>query len=164
MMSDEILITPPPPKGKSKLIIIIAAVVGLLVIGLIVLFFTPLGKSLFSKHEAIEVTEPQMNLSTLEFVQLPEILVNLRSAEGRLGFLKATFIVEVDSGEVAKKIEKLKPVLVDLFQVYLRELDPNDLKGSAGLQRVRQELTTRTNNVITPEKVKNILFKEFLVQ
>ncbi len=161
-MSDEILV--PPPRNSSKLMFILIGLGVLLIILAGVLFFTPVGKSLFSKKEPIEVNEPQMNLSSLEFVQLPEILVNLRSAEGRIGFLKSTFIVEVDNGTIAKKIEKLKPVLVDLFQVYLRELDPNDLKGSAGLQRVRQELATRTNNVIAPEKIRNILFKEFLVQ
>lgn len=162
MMSDEIL--NPPQKGPSKLMFILIGVVVLLIIGAVILFFTPVGKSLFSKKELVEVNEPQMNLSTLEFVQLPEILVNLRSAEGRVGFLKSTFIVEVESGEIAKKVEKLKPILVDLFQVYLRELDPNDLKGSAGIQRVRQELATRTNNALAPDKIRNILFKEFLVQ
>ncbi len=53
---------------------------------------------------------------------------------------------------------------MDNFQVYLRELRIEDLKGSAGMYRLREELLTRVNAAIAPAKVHDVLFKEMLVQ
>ncbi len=39
-----------------------------------------------------------------------------------------------------------------------------DLKGSAGMYRLREELLTRVTLVAAPSKVSDILFKEMLVQ
>jgi len=58
----------------------------------------------------------------------------------------------------------LLPRIIDNFQVYLRELRVGDLKGSAGIYRLREELLTRVNSAIAPSKVKGVLFKEMLVQ
>jgi len=58
----------------------------------------------------------------------------------------------------------MKPRFIDQFQMFLRELDLEDIRGAAGLQRVRQELLTRVNTITAPIKVRNVLFKEFLVQ
>jgi flagellar FliL protein len=50
------------------------------------------------------------------------------------------------------------------FQTYLRELRPNDLDGSAGLYRLKDELTRRVNASIAPIKVNAELFKEIVIQ
>ena len=39
-----------------------------------------------------------------------------------------------------------------------------DLKGSAGMYRLREELLGRVNAAAAPVKVSDILFKEMLVQ
>jgi flagellar FliL protein len=39
-----------------------------------------------------------------------------------------------------------------------------DLQGSAGLLRLREELLTRVNSSVKPAKVNDVLFKEMLVQ
>ena len=54
--------------------------------------------------------------------------------------------------------------MVDNFQVYLRELRVEDLRGSAGIYRLREELLARVNSAVRPTKVKDVLFKEMLVQ
>jgi len=40
------------------------------------------------------------------------------------------------------------------FQTYLRELRPSDLEGSAGLYRLKEELTRRVNVAIAPSRIK----------
>ena len=61
-------------------------------------------------------------------------------------------------------IEEMMPRIVDNFQVYLRELRVEDLKGSAGMYRLREELLKRVNVAVAPVKVNDVLFKEMLVQ
>lgn len=155
------------PAGSKKLIIIIAGIVALLLIVAGTLFFTPLGNNLFGKGEdetSHDEEKQEIDITKVDFVTLPEILINLRSADGRSSFLKTTFILEAPNEEVSKKIDKLKPLLIDQIQIYLRELEVEDLRGSAGMQRIRQELINRTNALLNPEKINNVLFKEFLVQ
>ena len=47
---------------------------------------------------------------------------------------------------------------------YLRELRPTDLDGSAGLYRLKEELTRRVNAAVAPNHVTAVLFKEIVVQ
>jgi flagellar FliL protein len=56
------------------------------------------------------------------------------------------------------------PRVMDAFQTYLREMRPNDLEGSAGLYRLRDELTRRVNLAVAPTKINAVLFKEIVVQ
>ena len=61
-------------------------------------------------------------------------------------------------------LDVVLPRIVDNFQVYLRELRIEDLQGSAGLQRLREELLLRVNASTKTAKVRDVLFKEMLVQ
>ena len=54
--------------------------------------------------------------------------------------------------------------VMDAFQTYLRELRPTDLDGSAGLYRLKEELTRRVNAAVAPNRVTAVLFKEIVVQ
>jgi flagellar protein FliL len=56
------------------------------------------------------------------------------------------------------------PRIIDNFQVYLRELRVEDLKGSGGMYRLREELLLRVNAAVAPAKINDVLFKEMLVQ
>jgi len=56
------------------------------------------------------------------------------------------------------------PRVTDIFQTYLRELRPSDLNGSAGLFRLKEELTRRVNLAVAPNQVNAVLFKEVVVQ
>jgi flagellar FliL protein len=56
------------------------------------------------------------------------------------------------------------PRVSDIFQTYMRELRAGDLNGSAGLFRLKEELTRRVNASIAPNRVNAVLFKEIVVQ
>ena len=45
------------------------------------------------------------------------------------------------------------PRLQDLFQTYLREMRPEELRGSAGTYRLREELIARANVAVAPARV-----------
>lgn len=98
------------------------------------------------------------------FYDLPPMLVNLSTGGKRPSFLKITISLQLAKAEDKAAIELVLPRILDSFQVYLRELKPEDLKGSAGVYRLRQELLTRITAAAFPLKAKDVLFREILIQ
>jgi flagellar FliL protein len=99
------------------------------------------------------------------FVDLPDVLVNLSNpASERTQYLKVKIVLEVPDPEVVTQIQPLMPRVLDAFQTYLRELRPTDLDGSAGLYRLKEELTRRVNAAVSPNRITAVLFKEIVVQ
>lgn len=98
------------------------------------------------------------------FYSLGDILVNLSGDGKRPNFLKIRASLELTSEKDVPAIEALKPRIIDHFQVYLRELRIEDLRGSAGLYRLREELLLRVTEAVAPVRVRDVLFQEMLVQ
>lgn len=98
------------------------------------------------------------------FFDLPEMLVNLNGTGRRQNFLKMQVSLELTDEAVIPELQKLTPRIVDNFQVYLRELRVEDLRGSAGVYRLREELVARVNAAVRPVEVRDVLFKEMLIQ
>ncbi|WP_029063072.1 flagellar basal body-associated FliL family protein [Labrenzia sp. DG1229] len=105
----------------------------------------------------VEVQKPVV------FFDLPEMTVNL-ATEGRTTYLKVRIALEVENRAMIDQIQPFLPRILDAFQIYLRELRPADLEGSAGLFRLKEELLRRINLSVYPAKVEGVLFKEILVQ
>ena len=98
------------------------------------------------------------------FLSLGDILVNLSGDGKRPNFLKIKISLDLADDKDKAAVEALKPRIVDNFQVYLRELRIEDLRGSAGLQRLREELLLRVSEITAPVRVREVLFQEMLVQ
>jgi flagellar protein FliL len=100
------------------------------------------------------------------FLDLPDVLVNLSSSAGseRTQYLKVKVTLELPDQAMSAQIQPIMPRLMDTFQTYLRELRATDLDGSAGLYRLKEELTRRVNAAIAPSRVNAVLFKEIVVQ
>jgi len=120
----------------------------------------------FDAEEPVEPTaeEEVEHEKVVVFYDLPEMLVNLNSAGTEANFLKISISLELDDELVLPELEKLMPRVMDNFQVYLRELRREDLIGSAGIYRLKEELLYRVNSSIKPIHVNDVLFKEMLVQ
>ena len=147
----------PKPKGKLKLIL---AAVGVLVIlgGGGGWFFFMRGHGEEKKAEAPPPKPPG-------FIEIPDMLVNLQGSPGeRVQYLKVKLTLEVKEEKQVEAIKPTLPRVTDLFQTYLRELRPIDLNGSAGLFRLKEELTKRVNAAVAPNEVSAVLFKEIVVQ
>lgn len=98
------------------------------------------------------------------FYDLPEILVNLSTTGKKETYLKIRIALELEDEKMQAGLEPLMPRVVDNFQVFLREMRVEDLSGSAGMVRLKEELLQRINLSVQPLKVRDVLFKEMLIQ
>jgi flagellar FliL protein len=78
--------------------------------------------------------------------------------------VKITARVEVMKADDADKVKAALPKLQDLFLTYIREMRPEELRGSAGTYRLREELLARANLAATPARVTDVLFTQMLIQ
>jgi len=132
---------------------------------LLVLLLLAGGAFLFlGKKKEVPVATEAPKTKQLVYYNMPEILVNLNAAGRRSSFLKMSISLELESAEDIPRIQAVMPRIVDNMQAYLRELRAEDLRGSAGLFRLREELLARVNAAAQPAKVTDVLFQEVLVQ
>ena len=107
---------------------------------------------------------PIQQASRAFFFEVPDLIVNLNTSGRKSTFLKIKIALELEGSQDVDRINDVLPRIVDNFQVYLRELRVDDLNGSAGMYRLREELLRRVNLAARPVKVRDVLFKEMLVQ
>ena len=146
------------PKNKLKLVII--AVLALALIGggaaAYFLFFSHSGEE---KHAEAPPAKPPA------FVEVPDMMVNLAGAPGeRVQYLRLKIVLELKEDKQIEAIKPSMPRVTDIFQTYVRELRPSDLNGSAGIFRLKEELTKRVNAAVSPIQVSAVLFKEVVLQ
>lgn len=98
------------------------------------------------------------------FVDLPDIVTNLNSTSRRATFIKLKAKVELARAEDVTVLKNAMPRVIDLFQSYLREIRPEELRGTAGTYRLREELIGRINVAAAPARATDVLFEELLVQ
>lgn len=97
------------------------------------------------------------------FYTLPSMVVNMQTADGRPTYLKLKLTLELPDEAVADELDPNLPRLTDMFQMFLRELRPEDLQGSQGGYQLRMEILRRVNLVIAPAKVNSVLIEEMLI-
>ena len=149
----------PAPKGKLKLKLIIAAAAVLLIVSAAATWF------FFFRHSGEEMHAEAAPPKPPVFLEVPEMLVNLVGSPGeRTQYLKVRVVLEVREDKQVEAIKPSMPRVTDIFQTYLRELRSSDLNGSAGMFRLKEELTRRVNVAVAPTQVNAVLFKEIVVQ
>ena len=161
----------PRKKLSGKKIVLFVVIILVLIVGPAAAYFSGaldglLGKKHEGEHAEEEHKEPEHPAFTGPpvFKDLPDMLVNLNTGERRATLLKLGITLEIAHKEEEKDVTEAIPRITDAFQVYLRELKVDDLRGSAGVYRLREELLMRVNAATAPIKVKDVLIKEFLVQ
>ncbi len=156
--------------GKKLILFVVLPVVLLLAIGAGVVFSGLLGgddevaEGEGAEDIVVAADEAPDEPENVVFYDLPEMLVNLNSGDRKSSFLKIQVSLELGSAEAIPAVEAVLPRIVDNFQVYLRELRPEELGGTKGVVRLKEELLVRVNAAVEPVKVYDILFKEILVQ
>jgi flagellar FliL protein len=147
------------PKSKLKLIIIVVGVLAILGGGAATYFLFFGGHHDEEKHAEAPAPKPPA------FVEVPDMLVNLVGSPGeRVQYLRIKIVLEVKEEKQIEAIKPSMPRVTDIFQTYMRELRASDLNGSAGLFRLKEELTKRVNVAVAPIPVNAVLFKEIVVQ
>ena len=147
------------PKRKFSLKLIIIVVAALAVIG----GGGTAGWFFFGGHK--EAKPATVAVKPPTFFDVPEVLVNLAASGGeRAQYLKVKIVLELPDATLQPHVQATLPRVMDTFQTYLRELRPSDLDGSAGLYRLKEELTRRVNVAIAPSRINAVLFKEIVIQ
>ncbi len=150
--------TPAKSGGRKKLILIGAPAL-LVVLGGGLWFSGLAGHLLGAKPAATAENKPAAPV----YVDLPEMVSNLDSDPRRPRYVKLRARVEVAAAD-AERVRAALPRLQDLFQTYLRDMRPDDLRGSMGTYRLREELIARADVAAAPARVADVLFVEMLVQ
>jgi len=137
----------------------------LIVVAVAVAYFTGVLDPLFYLDSRKEkaATESQSHPQTV-YYDLPEVLVYLDTTPGKQTVLKNRLILQLASVSDVSSIETAIPRIIDVSQVYLCELQVEDLRGVSGWLHLRKELLTRVNEAVKPTKVVDVLFKEMLVE
>jgi flagellar FliL protein len=165
-LEDEVGEESDKPGGSKKLLLIVSVILLLVVGGFAAAYFTGLVDPVIAWITGDDVQEEDQVASKEDavFFPLEEVIVNLNTGGRQSTFLKIKISLELaDAGDISR-IETVMPRIMDNFQVYLRELRIEDLKGAAGMYRLREELLTRVNIAAAPAKINDVLFKEMLVQ
>jgi flagellar FliL protein len=153
---------PAKKSGKGKLIMLAGAALLLLAGGGAAAFFMgimPTGSAVAEQDAQAELAHED-----IVFVDLPELLVNLNVTGKRLHFLKLATALEVSGEDQAAVVRQFVPRILDSFHMYLRAITPEELQGSEGVYRLKEELLVRTNEAVRPAQVRDVLVREMLVQ
>ncbi len=146
--------------GRTLVLFIALPLLLLLGGGVTLFVFDPLGMFSGDMVETAEDGPPK----PVVFFEMPDMLVNLSQKDKRSQYLKLKVALEMSDRETKKAIQPMLPRIMDIFQIYLRELRSEDLEGSAGVYRLKEELLRRINLVLNPRKIDRILFKQMIVQ
>ncbi len=99
------------------------------------------------------------------FYELPEMLINLNSRGAKKNsFLKLRLTLELRDPQAVPELEKVLPRVLDNFNTFLRELRIEELRGTAAVYRIKEELLIRINDAVRPIRVYDVLFNEMLIQ
>lgn len=98
------------------------------------------------------------------YVEMPEIITNLNAGPRRASYVKLHSRLELASPKDVEAVKAAMPRLLDMFQTYLRDMRPEELRGSTGTYRLREELIARANIALAPARVVDVLFTEMLIQ
>jgi len=127
----------------------------------------------FSRHAPSITASNKPSLETVKvgrahYVPLPEFLVDLApDRRGRVAYLKLSASIEVDhheSDELLAHIAAARPAIIERTTFFLRELQPEDFQGSAGMARVKRELLRRVNLVLGPVNADDVVINDLVIQ
>jgi flagellar FliL protein len=149
--------------GKKKLILL---AVPLLLIGTGAgLWFSGILPGLLGMHHQEKPADQEAAKSSVPiFVDLPDMIANLAGSGTKPAYIKLQARLEIARQEDADKVKQAMPRLQDMFQTYLREMRPEEMRGSAGIYRLREELLGRANVALAPVRVNDVLFTQLLIQ
>lgn len=150
-----------PARSKGKLLIIVAALLVLAGGGGGYFFFFVAKKD---KAEHVEAEK-----KAVAFLDIKDMMIGISpdNAQATISgprMMKLHVALEIADAKELPAIQALQPRIEDIFMVYLREMRPVDLQGSAAILRVKDELLRRVNLAVQPKKIEAVLIKELLVQ
>ncbi|MET0314849.1 MAG: flagellar basal body-associated FliL family protein [Hansschlegelia sp.] len=158
----------PKAKTKTKLFIVGGAAAALLLAGGGYFAFAGGGGHGEAKeqHEASAApAHGEAATPSAAFLDLPQMTVNLATPEqDKQRYVTLSVALEFDKPEMAEAVKPMMPRVLDSFQTHLRELRPDDIRGSSGAYKLKEELLRRVNTAVAPARVDAVLFKDLVIQ
>ena len=153
---------PDTPKKKSKKFILVAG--GVAVLLAVVGGLEGLGMLPSFYHATASRKTVAAAPGAPQFVDLPEMVVNLDAGPRHETYAKVQCRIEADSAADGAKVTAALPKIVDMLQTYLRTMRPDELQNGAGLYRLKEAFLARATIVVPDARLDDILFQELLVQ
>ncbi len=106
-------------------------------------------------EEVVETMGPTKKLETF--------IVNLADKGGER-YLRVSMNLELEKEETVEVVGKILPKIRDAILMILPTKTYEDIGTVEGKSALRNEMLTKINEIMKPEKIKNIYFTEFVVQ
>jgi len=152
----------PPKKGGKKLLLLAVPVVLLAVLA--GLWFSGILPGMLGMGKKAKDAAAAQPGAPPAYVDVPEILTNLNVPGRRASYVKLHAKLQLGSAADTAAVTAAMPKILDLFQTYLRDMRPEELRGSEGTYRLREELLNRASIAVAPAHVTDVLFIEMIVQ
>ena len=169
---EEVVVEGKKPGGSMVLIIIIALLVLLLVGGGAAAFLLlssddqassqPMQSQQMQKSSGS--TKRSTNLLTIgPMYPMNQYIVNLLSESGSR-YLKVTLDVELSGEELAPEMDRKKSLVRDIIIRTLSAKTFEEVSTLKGKDRLKDEIVSKINEVLSDGQVRNIFFTDFVVQ
>ena len=131
------------------------------------------GIVVFAERTQVFAGRPQPAIETVKvgkthYAPLPEFLIDLSpDRDGRVAYLKLSASIVVKSGQQQETLQQIgaaQPYIIERTTFFLRELQPEDFRGSEGMARVKRELLRRINLVLGPAKADDVVINDLVIQ
>ncbi len=153
--------------SKKKLLWLLLPIFSVVAIA-IGLYFTGVADSLLTVAKVEEKdsgADQKQAENSAVFFDVPELLINLSVKPGQKPiYVKIKVTLEMALVSDVEQAEKMLPRIIDSLQFYLREMRMEEIQGSGGSYRLKEEIQGRLNRILSPVRVVDVLFKEFLIQ
>ncbi len=156
--------TEEPAKNSGKRRLILVAIPTVLLLAGGGLWFSGMLPRVLGKEKPAATEAQAEKAGTPTYVDVPEMVANLNTGTKKASYVKMTVRIEVSGPSDADKVRIAMPRVQDVIQTYLREMRPDEFRGSAGVYRLREELLVRANAAVSPARISDILFTQMLIQ
>ncbi len=116
-------------------------------------------------HNLLEKSKEEVKLPDIDntvFITLPAIIIPL-GEHANAKHLRAIFSIETDPN-YKKRIDKLKPRLMDMLNTYLRAVEEKELTQPERFQNLQAQMLRRARLVAGENAIKNLLVQDFVLQ
>lgn len=150
-------------KSKVMLFVFLAVVVLFLAGGGFYAYTTFLAPKPQPAAQTTPVKPEQLTEKVGTMFPLDPFVVNLSDPQAKR-YLKVAITLELESSDAVDRAKKMVPKLRDMVITLLTSLTFEEVMTPEGKAQIHDELLERCNEILRPDRVRNIYFTDFVVQ